>query len=473
MKRVTGFTLWGILLFASPAFAQNHQTGAVLEDAKEYEKIPLAMTPARGNLPVAVDLSDRFPAPGDQGNQGSCVGWAVAYALKSYQEKVERRWPGNAPSYQFSPAFIYNQIKHEGGGAYISEAMDFLVRNGAVSLEQFPYHESDDNRMPSSSLQSAAREYAIAAWRRIDLTQTSDTRNHLASGFPVVIGMKVSKSFHSHQGGTVYSYNPAENDDGSHAMCVVGYDDNRRAVKLINSWGKSWGDGGFAWVSYDTFLQKVREAYVAQDVVVNRPGDLPDPKTIVIEQIATPDSPWVFPDSSRRSLTAQELRVCSAYQLWRARNEIYARHGFQFSSQRGKDYAKQLGNHYRPVTADSDAVEAQFNAVEQYNIAMIISFEHGRPNPVGPLPSNPWVFADSSARRITASEVQRLSAEQRWRARNEIFARNGYQFQTERGKALCRSIGNAYRPVSADMNVISARLNLIEHYNVALIQRFE
>lgn len=462
-----------MLIFASPLMAQIHRTGAIMEDEREYEKIPLAMTPARGNMPVAVDLSERFPAPGNQGDQGSCVGWAVAYALKSYQEKVERKWPGNSPAYQFSPAFIYNQIKHEGGGAYISDAMDFLVRNGAVSMEQFPYNESDDRRMPSPSLQSAAREYAIAAWRRIDLTQISDTRNHLSSGFPVVISMKVSPSFHRHKGAVVYSHNPAQEDDGSHAMCVVGYDDNRRAFKFINSWGGAWGDGGFAWVSYDTYLKKVREAYVAQDIVVNHPGQVTDPKVIQIERFYTPDSPWVFADSSRRSLTAQELRVCSSSQLWRARNEIYARHGYRFSSALGQEYARQLGQHYRPMTADSGAVEAKFNAVEHYNIALIISFEQGRPNPVGPLPSNPWMFSDSSARRITASEIQRLTADQRWRARNEIYARNGYQFQSERGKALCRSLGKIYRPVSSDMNLISSRMNAIEQYNVTLIQRYE
>ena len=35
-------------------------------------------------LPEVVDLSHYFPVPGDQGNQGSCTGWAVGYAARAY-----------------------------------------------------------------------------------------------------------------------------------------------------------------------------------------------------------------------------------------------------------------------------------------------------------------------------------------------------------------------------------------------------
>ena len=48
---------------------------------------------------------------------------------------------------------------------------------------------------------------------------------------------------------------------GSHAMAVVGYDDNYQitvngqtligAFKLANSWGSSWGNNGYVWVVYD------------------------------------------------------------------------------------------------------------------------------------------------------------------------------------------------------------------------------
>ena len=64
----------------------NVQLGMLIETPEKLAGIPLASTPAGGSeLPESVDLSDKMPPVGNQGIQQSCVAWAVAYALKSYQ----------------------------------------------------------------------------------------------------------------------------------------------------------------------------------------------------------------------------------------------------------------------------------------------------------------------------------------------------------------------------------------------------
>ncbi len=37
---------------------------------------------------------------------------------------------------------------------------------------------------------------------------------------------------------------------GGHAVMAVGYDDNREAVIVRNSWGKEWGDKGYFYMPY-------------------------------------------------------------------------------------------------------------------------------------------------------------------------------------------------------------------------------
>ena len=37
----------------------------------------------------------------------------------------------------------------------------------------------------------------------------------------------------------------------SHAMCIVGYDDELEAFDVRNSWGANWGVGGYWWCGYD------------------------------------------------------------------------------------------------------------------------------------------------------------------------------------------------------------------------------
>lgn len=471
MKRWSWIPVAGCLLTTS-AVIKGQELGAVFEDPEVYRDIPLALPPLRGELPEKVDLSSSFPRPGDQGKQGSCVGWATAYAMKTYLEKMERKWPGNRSQEQFSPAYIYNQIKLPAGGAHITTALDLMMRQGVSTLAAFPYRVNDDSRQPSGEVRKGAREFAIASWRRVNPKDISDMKSHLASGFPVLIGMKVARSFQRHRGSGVYNLTSGEQDLGGHAMCVVGYSNQKRAFKIINSWGTNWGTGGYAWVSFDAFNKKVGEGYVVQDIVPNKPEvDEPDPRPDL--DPVRPDSPWIFADSSRRKLNPAELRVRSAEQLWRARNEIYARHGYIFKSERGKAFTRKLGNNYTPRENSSDKVEARFNDIEHYNIALIISFEHNRPNPVGPLPKNPWIFSDSSARRLHPGEVRSLSKDQRWKARNEIFARNGYIFSSDRGKKFAKSMGRLYVPVSGDMDEIYKRLNKIERDNVHLIKSFE
>jgi hypothetical protein len=84
---------------------------------------------------------------------------------------------------------------------------------------------------------------------------------------------------------------------------------------------------------------------------------------------------WIFPDSSIRRLTRAEISGLSKDQLWIARNEIYARHGFIFSSERGRNFARALGRFYRPVTESDTRVQQNMNPVERANVELIQSLE--------------------------------------------------------------------------------------------------
>ena len=51
--------------------------------------------------------------------------------------------------------------------------------------------------------------------------------------------------------------------EGRHAMVLVGYDDNHRAYRILNSWGPGWGDGGYFWWDYDDLEKRgACEVYV-------------------------------------------------------------------------------------------------------------------------------------------------------------------------------------------------------------------
>ena len=88
--------------------------------------------------------------------------------------------------------------------------------------------------------------------------------------------------------------------------------------------------------------------------------------------------PWLFPDSSSRYLSAAELSSLSSDDLWRARNEIFARKGYKFSTQKGINFARTLGDYYRGVDDNQDRVFDSMNQYEKANVRLIQSMERGR-----------------------------------------------------------------------------------------------
>jgi hypothetical protein len=262
-------------------------TGNIPESLESFAARPKTPT-YRNFLPPRVDLSRFFPSPGSQGRQGSCVGWAVGYAARSYYaQSVERRPSGNAAHIP-SPAYIYNAIKDPlkscDSGSRIADALD-LLKSGAISLERVPYDASLCTP-PSRQLRATATDFRIGSWLTVNPDRLDQIKAELAQRNPVVFGMMTRPTFHKLRGATIYR-SSSEQPNGSHAMVVVGYDDTRQAFRVINSWGGRWGEGGFGWVGYDAFVSDVHSAYVMRvappPVVPSPPAPTPAPAPLTFD----------------------------------------------------------------------------------------------------------------------------------------------------------------------------------------------
>lgn len=252
--------------------------GATLDPA-EYDKAkvyePLADN-VKSPLPERYSLQEFAPPRLNQGQQGSCVAWASAYAARSI---INNRATGEAPSREtaFSPSFLYNQIKIENSGcqgSYILRAMENMLQNGVAPLSKFAYTDQNCDREPGSEERSIAQRYRIKGFQRLSASDDPNSpvdmvamKQYLSQGSPVVIGMMVGGSFMQDMQGRD-TWIPTREDTqmngfGGHAMCVIGYDDYKEggAFQIMNSWGKDWGKNGIAWVPYDAFSYFAKEAY--------------------------------------------------------------------------------------------------------------------------------------------------------------------------------------------------------------------
>jgi hypothetical protein len=309
-----------VALSASGALAQQseHKTGGLPTPEAEKQSIPQAPV-FRDFLPQAVDLSRYMPAVGDQANQGSCVGWATAYAARAYYaQQIEHRdtsLPENIPS----PAWLFDII-HIGddcdGGAYIPDAMRVLMR-GAYSLKDFPY---DDTKCPRPVIvqRSKATDFRIDSFEQVWDQQEPDldkVKGALARGNPVVILASLDKAFWDiSPAHPVWQSDRSKKDEGGHAITLVGYDDATQTFKFINQWSTQWGVDGYGRMSYDTFAARVYQGYI-----MHLPGDpqaslidadfVADVHTIAAPPVNTPPAVFQPPLNVRPTSANRELEA--------------------------------------------------------------------------------------------------------------------------------------------------------------------
>jgi GNAT superfamily N-acetyltransferase len=48
----------------------------------------------------------------------------------------------------------------------------------------------------------------------------------------------------------------------NHCVAAIGYDDNKRLIKFVNSWGMNWGDKGFGYLPYEYFSAYFQDAWL-------------------------------------------------------------------------------------------------------------------------------------------------------------------------------------------------------------------
>jgi hypothetical protein len=252
-----------------PAFA----TGLLFED-DTYDALPRqsAEDGSKAELPAVVDLTPYCPEVRHQGYILSCVGWAAGYSAMSIQRAILNRCTDREVITRnaHSALFLYNQIKTEDckQGARISDALRLLAEQGDCLARQFDFEVNNCEQAPDSAVTLAARRYAIQDYltlfgaKELPDAKVFRVKKVLAAQKPVVVGMAVLHNFYGLQNAqywhpTLGNTTPA----GGHAMTVVGYDDRREAFRLMNSWGKNWGDNGYIWVKYSDFGQYCKYAY--------------------------------------------------------------------------------------------------------------------------------------------------------------------------------------------------------------------
>ena len=236
---------------------------------------------------------------------------------------------------------------------------------------------------------------------------------------------------------------------------------------------------------------------------------------------------YILPDSSRDIITYDDLADLSDGEINFARNEIYARHGLKFKRADLNEYFRSQA-WYEPSVSSQDDID--LSSVEIANVNTMLAYENGEPDPryedtgdvedefpeeevpaedetsedvedefpedgevldgepadeedpedefadEDPIPyeeqdeDDRFVLMQSDTKKIRTSTLEKLTAEELRIARNEIYARHGYIFQSD-DLSEYFSTQIWYEGTVKDQD--SIKLSDVELYNIKKIEELE
>jgi C1A family cysteine protease len=227
--------------------------------------------------PKIIDWAADMSAIKDQGHLGSCVAFALT-AMKEWQEVREKRKEKKVYGTtindvkNLSEAWVYWNAKKidpwpNEEGTSIRYAMKVIQKMG-IPPEYSWMYDDDVIGAPQKSAQAMAIWGMIGSYWRVE--SLTDIRKAITVQ-PVPIGIACFQEIISvGSSGIIPMPAKPNNVIGGHAVCCVGFDDNKKLLKFKNSWGPNWGQKGYGYISYDYANKYLMDAWSCFDLRIDK-----------------------------------------------------------------------------------------------------------------------------------------------------------------------------------------------------------
>lgn len=201
---------------------------------------------ARGKR--TIDLRAFTSPRHNQRDTNSCVGQSVVKALEikrimKYGQDAHTDLSVLAV-YYLARDLMNPKMTNKDQGTYVSLACDVLRRFGVCPEGMWPFKKKNLYVPPTWNAMRKAYKNKISSFYKIS-SRGSDrveaVKDALLAGNPVVYGTAVDDSWYKYNGKGKLT--PVNDPDGFHATVLLGWDGKNFIGE--NSWGQSWGSGGF------------------------------------------------------------------------------------------------------------------------------------------------------------------------------------------------------------------------------------
>ena len=254
---------------------EGHGTGLAPPSEEELNALVgkkwiknLASKPTDSPPGASYDLSlqNFFPEVGNQQSQGSCSAWAITYYAFGYLEAKDHGWNASEGEamHLMSPAWTFNKVSTSNYGSWMTTNAQIMVDWGCATFATMPYDDTDYYSWGDESAWREAPQHRPLDYYLIDFDEDNPNttidviKNLILSETPITFAMHAGEFGPSFSDGN-YIMSSTEYDSTSlnHAQTIVGFNDTISddgdigAFRVVNSWGTSFGDDGYYWITYD------------------------------------------------------------------------------------------------------------------------------------------------------------------------------------------------------------------------------
>jgi C1A family cysteine protease len=235
-KKQNAFVKEALQLFGEAPDAGGPQAGAgnsakasACASAKTYDlRTQGLMTPVR-----------------DQGNCGSCWDFSAMGAYESAYKLRNKVEIDTSEQYVLSCSGAGNCAD----GGWETDVLQWMLTHG-VPDETVDRYQAKDTRC-TSKVKKLLAPYKADLWGYVNaqtpIPKVAEIKQAICDHGAITAAVFVSDAFAAYTAGV---FNEKKNDAPNHAIVLAGWDDNKGAWLLKNSWSTEWGQQGYMWIAY-------------------------------------------------------------------------------------------------------------------------------------------------------------------------------------------------------------------------------
>ncbi|HEV7780088.1 MAG TPA: C1 family peptidase [Chitinophagaceae bacterium] len=183
---------------------------------------------------------------------GNCWAYSALGAYEGNYKKV------NGSLIDASEQHAENCVAGDCSGGFAYQVMEWMVDNNKNLEKESVLPDAGVNQPCGGG--TPATNYYATDWGIVDpsgdinkIASVAAIKEAMCKYGPIAASVQVTAAFQDYTNGAFFEFasnygSPSSN----HAITLVGWDDDKGAWLMKNSWGTEWGEDGYMWIKYNS-----------------------------------------------------------------------------------------------------------------------------------------------------------------------------------------------------------------------------